>query len=458
MLVSQPFTRYICLNQSHHVSRNPADLRTCKGPMRTPHAETRSAALSPGCRLPEGRSRARRRRAAGPEVRKISSELVWSLFVVPPNAATKRRFEVGRALSLAEAREKAQELRRQIREGKDPTAQRQAVRARSLAARDGVGTLEAVIDSYYTVGPGASLRTGIVQRKSIKRVFKPLLKRVAVEVSRADVQLQADAYKSASSASAAIGALRPMLKWAAKRNLVKDDNWRDLERPEIRLDPQVNPVGRAGRRRLSAHELTQLWPRLQGPYADASKLVLYTAVRLREATGATWSEIDLERAIWTIPAGRRKDTRSKRRVKAAPAADHVIPLSRQAVALLRILHERHKSGAVGLVLVGPEGGELVNWSRWLARIHATSGVNPWSAHALRRTAATFCAELGTPPHVVQAILGHRAIGGDLQSLYQGSRYLPEHAAALQRLADRIDAIVAGRDKILTLQAGGRNAV
>ena len=393
----------------------------------------------------------------GLRVRNVSGELVWSLFVVPPNAATKRRFEVGRGLSLAEAREKAQELRRQIREGKDPTAQRKALRARSLAARDGVGTLEAVIDSYYATGPGASLRTGIVQRKSIKRVFKPLLKRVAVEVSRADVQLQADAYKSASSASAAIGALRPMLKWAAKRSLVKDDNWRDLERPEIRLDPQADPADRAGRRRLSAHELAQLWPKLDGPYADASKLVLYTAVRLREATEATWPEIDLEKATWTIPAVRRKDTRSKRRVKAAPATDHVIPLSRQAVALLRTVHERHKPKPGDLVFVGPQGGELVNWSRWLARMHATSGVKAWSAHALRRTAATFSAELGAQPHVVQAILGHRAIGGDLQSLYQQSRYLPEHAAALQKLADRIDAIVEGSDNVVAFSAQGRHA-
>ena len=61
------------------------------------------------------------------------------------------------------------------------------------------------------------------------------------------------------------------------------------------------------------------------------------------------------------------------------------------------------------------------------------------------------AELGAQPHVVQAILGHRAIGGDLQSLYQQSRYLPEHAAALQRLADRIDAIVGGEDNVVQLR-------
>ena len=90
-------------------------------------------------------------------------------------------------------------------------------------------------------------------------------------------------------------------------------------------------------------------------------------------------------------------------------------------------------------------------------MHNLTDIRGWSAHALRRTAATFAAETGAEPHVVQAILGHRAIGGDLQATYQQSRYLPEHAAALQRLADRIDAISAGSDNIAVFPKQGRHA-
>ena len=382
----------------------------------------------------------------GLRVRNVSGELVWSLFIVPPKAATKRRFEIGRGLTLGQAREKAVELRRRVREGKDPTTERKTSKRRALAARDGVGTLEAVVDMYYDRGPGGALRTGKEQSKTIKRVFKSLLKRVAIEVLRADIQLQADNYRSATSASAAIGALRPAMKWAAKRGLVKDDSWRDLERPET-----VANSSKTGRRRLSGDELAKLWPKLEGPYAEASKFLLYTASRLREGTLATWSEIDFERGTWTIAASRRKDTRSKRRVRADPAADLVIPLPHQALALLSTIHERRKPKPTDLVFVGPEGGELNNWSRWLAKLHVTSGVSPWSAHALRRTAATMAAELGAEPHIVEAILGHRAIGNALQSVYQHSRYLSEHASVLQALADRIDAIVTGKDNVVRLR-------
>ena len=96
-----------------------------------------------------------------------------------------------------------------------------------------------------------------------------------------------------------------------------------------------------------------------------------------------------------------------------------------------------------LVFVGRDGGELVNWSRWLAGLHKKSGVAPWSAHALRRTAATMAAETGAEPHVVSVLLGHRQIGGNaLLSAYQRSRYSDEHRVALQRVADRVDTIVA----------------
>ena len=51
---------------------------------------------------------------------------------------------------------------------------------------------------------------------------------------------------------------------------------------------------------------------------------MLTAARSSEARGATWPEIDLEARVWTIPAARMKMHR-----------DHDVPLSGQAVALLR---------------------------------------------------------------------------------------------------------------------------
>src|SRR5262249_52076526 len=81
----------------------------------------------------------------------------WSLNV-RDRKGVRRRFDVGTGLGLAEARRKAEELRRAIRDGADPTAERRAARSRAQAARDGVGTLGALLAMYFDKGPGAKQR------------------------------------------------------------------------------------------------------------------------------------------------------------------------------------------------------------------------------------------------------------------------------------------------------------
>ena len=62
----------------------------------------------------------------------------------------------------------------------------------------------------------------------------------------------------------------------------------------------------------------------------------------------------------------------------------------------------------------------------------------WSAHALRRTAATIAGDLGAPPHVISAMLGHSNIGGQLIAGYNRLRYREEHTAIMQQIGNRID--------------------
>jgi integrase len=85
---------------------------------------------------------------------------------------------------------------------------------------------------------------------------------------------------------------------------------------------------------------------------------------------------------------------------------------------------------------------LTNWPRWSARMEKRLGFDV-SPHSLRRTCATLAGDLGQPPHVVSALLGHRSIGGLLHSGYNQSRYHPEVAAALQMVGDMVDAIEQG---------------
>jgi integrase len=174
--------------------------------------------------------------------------------------------------------------------------------------------------------------------------------------------------------------------------------------------------------------------------------MLLTAARRDEVCGATWNEID--NGVWTIPAARRKDTRpNARRSK----EDHAIPLSRQALTLLNLLKVGREADRGALIFVGGRRARLTNWPRWSARMEKRLGFDV-SPHALRRTCATLGGDLGQPPHVVSALLGHRSIGGALHAGYNQSRYRAEVGNALQMVADMLDALEAGEANVPLRQA------
>ena len=352
-----------------------------------------------------------------------------------------RRFEVGSELGLSDARAKALDLRKLIKEGADPTQDRRNKRLQATSAKIGIGTLESVIDAYFSSPSGRALRTGGEQSRRVKSVFASHMQRPAGEVTSAQLQLTIDAHQSASSAARATAYLKPILKWARKRGLVSDTF--DLEKP---------PEGAPKQRHFTDDELAALWPTLSGPYGNCVKFLLYTGVRLSSAVNATWGQVDLLKGIWTIPGGSLKDTRRAEKRGKKPKTDLLVPLSKQAQALLSEVRQaevarrqmRGDGRDVALddrVFVGDRGGRLANWDRWLKSNDERSGVNDWSAKACRSTVATLAANCGAPPHIASVIMGHANIGGQLLAVYNKGRYFTEHAEALQAVGDKLDAIV-----------------
>ena len=103
-----------------------------------------------------------------------------------------------------------------------------------------------------------------------------------------------------------------------------------------------------------------------------------------------------------------------------------------------------------MAFAGERGARLINWPRWSARMERRLGFEV-TPHALRRTCATLAGDLGHPPHVVSALLGHRSIGGGLHAGYNQSRYRAEVADALQMVADLLDALAAGEDNVVAIR-------
>ena len=94
---------------------------------------------------------------------------------------------------------------------------------------------------------------------------------------------------------------------------------------------------------------------------------------------------------------------------------------------------------------------MTSWSRRKLRLDAAiterlgKPLAPWTLHDLRRTAATGMADIGIQPHVVEAVLNHisgskRGVAG----VYNRSTYAPEKKSALNKWADRVQDIIAGK--------------
>ena len=352
-----------------------------------------------------------------------SGTRAWSLNI-RDSRGVRRRFEVGSGLSIAEARRTAEDLRRNIRGGADPTTERRAARQRAMAAKAGVGTLAALIETYFTNGPGRHQRRAAKSRQQLETVFAAVLNKPSLDIARAELQLIADGWQSAASASLAIRILRPCLKWAEKRGQVRE-GVAGLEQP-----------GKAGKREriVTTDELKALWPHLRGSHGDLIKWLLCTGCRLNEAVGLRAGEINSD--VWTIPAKRAKNGRAR-----------TLPLPSQAVDLLRA------AGALepdALVFPSKGGGVLSNWDRETKRLHRLSGTSGWHRHDLRRAVATLLGDLGFAPHIVSVVLGHAHIAEGATAVYARSRYQREHREALQALADEIDRFVIGDDEIVRL--------
>ena len=123
----------------------------------------------------------------------------------------------------------------------------------------------------------------------------------------------------------------------------------------------------------------------------AFHFLVLTAARSGEVRGATWDEIDLDNATWTVPAERMKSRR-----------EHRVPLSRRALEVLR--EAEGLSGKSGLIFPSPTGRQLPdsNLSKMLRR----SGIES-TAHGFRSSFRQWAAErTNTPREVCELALAH----------------------------------------------------
>lgn len=192
---------------------------------------------------------------------------------------------------------------------------------------------------------------------------------------------------------------------------------------------------------LSQGDVGTLLRSLGGSSRDtAIQMMLMTGARCSEVCDAVWGEFDLDRGVWVLPGRRRKNPKPGRLMP-----DQFVPLPRRCVALLCTIGAREPER---LVFVGARGAALANWPKWTRQVKSKLGIAV-TPHALRRTFATLLGELGAPPHVVEAALGHAIIKNEhtrdpqLAAVYNKAVYANKVREYVDRLADRLDALEVG---------------
>lgn len=170
----------------------------------------------------------------------------------------------------------------------------------------------------------------------------------------------------------------------------------------------------------------------------ALRLMLLTFVRTVELRGARWEEIDLDRAEWRIPAERMKMREM-----------HIVPLSRQAVELLRELYTF--TGGRGMLFPNYRNPKTCMTSTTLNRALERMGFNGkdsigFSAHGFRATASTILNELGYRGDVIERQLAH-AERDKTRASYNQAEYLEERRTMMQQWADLADEMAKPESKV-----------
>jgi len=161
----------------------------------------------------------------------------------------------------------------------------------------------------------------------------------------------------------------------------------------------------------------------------ALRLLLLTFVRTKELRGALWPEIDWDKAEWRIPAERMKMKEL-----------HIVPLSRQAIAVLREL-QKHSGNREYLFPNEHNPATFMSENTMLYALYRMGYHSRTTGHGFRSTASTILNEHDFRADVIERQLAHSE-RDSVRAAYNHAQYLPERRKMMQWWADYLDEVAA----------------
>lgn len=173
----------------------------------------------------------------------------------------------------------------------------------------------------------------------------------------------------------------------------------------------------------------------------ALKLAPMLFLRPGELRNAEWTEIDLKSATWVIPGKRMKGTLKAKRAGQVP--DHIVPLPRKAVSVLKELHTI--TGGKDLVFESIRAGRPLseNTINVALRSMGFDG-KTMVGHGFRATASTLLHEHGWDHQVIELQLAHKQ-RDQVAAAYNRSARLKERTRMMQAWADYLETLRQSSD-------------
>jgi integrase len=314
------------------------------------------------------------------------------------------------SVGIAEAREKASQWRKTAKEGRDPSEE-----AKRLNAI--MPTFTEAAEAYHESRKGSwkngkhadqwinTLRTyayPAIGKLTVDRIDAPEIQSVLIPIWQSKAET----------------AVRVRQRIGTVLDHCKAMGWRDTEAPMRAVNTLLKGLKQPKKGNFAAlryKAVPAFMAKLKAKQPTAGNLALQflilTAARSGEVRGAAWSEIDFERALWTIPAERMK-----------MGQEHQVPLPPAAITILE--------AAKGELIIQPDRIIFPGLKRQalsdmtLGKVLKSNGGDGYTVHGFRSSFRDWCAESGFNNDWAEAALAH-SVPNRVEAAYRRTKFLEQ---------------------------------
>ncbi len=347
-------------------------------------------------------------------------------------------------VGLGQARELHLAARKSLVAGTDPMAERKArgeaqqkeVEARLREAENSFENVAREWWKWWLIGKSPRHADTTMRRmeadvfpayghKSISEVTAADVRQLMIAVEKRDARDVAKRIHETTS---------QIFRFAIARDIAARNPAADFKPRDILAEAQTE-----NRARVDAKELPELLVRIDDYNGDAitrlaMKLMTYTFVRTSEEIEAPWTEFDLDGARWTIPAERMK-----------MKTPHIVPLSRQAVEVLRAL--KQITGNCPFVFAGARDKKKpISNNTILYALYRLGYRDRMTGHGFRGLASTILNEHEFDEAHIELQLAHTK-RNKVAAAYNHAKYLKQRTEMMQWWADYLDEQLAKGRKV-----------